>query len=1224
MYIRELELVGFKSFVTKTRLEFAPGLTAIIGPNGSGKSNLVDAMRWVLGEHNSRLLRANRMEEVIFNGTRRLKPLSRAEVSLTIDNSDAVLPLAYREVRLTRRLFRSGEAEYLLNQAPCRLKDIQQLLWDTGVGRQGFAIIAQGQVEDLLAATAEERRQLLEEVAGIVRYRHRRQEAEEKLAETKGHLLRLHDLMAELQTQLASLAHEVEVARRYRQLLEELQELEKQLAFWQLKNLARRREELAGRRAALEGELARLEEQSGCLEEAIEAGKRQQALLEEEREQARKAKQDLAAARHQIAVRLAGEGQRLTLLAEEQARLSREREECGRQREQVEEEMTRKEKERQQLAQERQRLETEHRAAREALAAAEAELKSAAQRRDQRQARLHDLWQAIVAAQNRLRALEGEWQAARARGQRLVTEEQRLTEEKATLSAALSEAEGRIKAKRAALEALEADLASFRERMAASRRQLAALEEAVERLRQTWQQEKNRLAVLKEWQQGFEGYQQAVRAVLRARGKLWADGSGIIGVVAELLQVPAELEAAIEAALGGALQYIVTQTENDAQRAIAYLKASGAGRATFLPLDAIRPRRLPVDRVVLTWNGVVGLAAELVQTSPACAPLLPHLLGDLLVVTRLEVALAIARRLGYRVRLVTLEGEVLQPGGALSGGSSRGRSGGLLARLREIGELTARVEAVGKELGTEQEAALALQAELAGYAEEERRLQERVWALRSALAAEEEQWQELGRRQRATVEHLAVVAHELTQWEQEFQALTAVRGEGESQLADLQQKLRDLTEAAQDPEDGYRHAEAKRAELVAALEKGREQLVLLERREEHLRGGLAGLKELSDRYRREEREKEARIQELAAELRALADTQQELEREMGRLEDAERKQQEQLAAVEQACAVLGTELREKEAALAALRAKKNALEKKHYQVQFEAAEEEMRWRAQLDRLQQLGWREEEGLPPLSIAEPELRERLALKEREKEELGAVDLGVLAEYQRLEERYAYFAQQAQDLEAARGSLNRVVTEVERLMEERLRAALEAVNGELLRVFPALFGGGKAWLASAGEGRLLDGGLELLVQLPGKRVPHLALLSGGERALTAIAVLFALVKVKGSPFCVLDEIDAALDEANVVRFARFLRDLAATKQFIVVSHRASTVEQADNVYGVTMEEEGVSRLVSLRLPRAKEHQPSRDNVGERERGSSLVVTGTVKAGAAEDEKQLHRASG
>lgn len=1184
MHIRELELSGFKSFVHKVRLEFTPGLTAIVGPNGSGKSNLVDAVRWVLGEQNSRLLRAEKMEEVIFNGTKRLKPLGRAEVSLTLDNSDGTLPLAYQEVRLTRRLYRSGEAEYLLNQAPCRLRDIQQLLWDTGVGKQGFAIIGQGEVEELLAASPEERRGLLEEVAGIVRYRHRRREAEQKLAETKGHLLRLRDIVAELEGQLAALEGEVALAKRYQALQEEITRLEKELGFWRFKGLEERRGELASRLDKLEAEMARLEAQAQGLQDELEAGKRELARLAEERETARNARQTAAAARQEAEVRREAKAQELRFLAAEQGRVAQEQHELTSRQEEIEEEISRYEAELDQIGRERQELEARTREVRAALVSAEEEVKNALRRREERRMELHNLWQRLLRAQQEMRALEAEWQETKARGQRLHTERQRLQEERERLARDLAAAEERVRAAAARLAEAEAVWAQAKEALAACRRDLAQLQEVMENRRQEWQRDKNRLAVLREWQQGYEGYNQAVRAVLTARRQLWPDDNGLIGVVAELLRVPPELETAMEAALGGALQYIVTKTEADAQRAIAYLKASGAGRATFLPLEAIQPRRLAADRAVLNWAGVVGVGAELVEAPRDCAAILPYLLGDLLVVTKLDLALGIAKRLGYRVRIVTLEGDLLHPGGSLTGGSSKGRGGRLLARLREIGELTAKVDAAFRELSALREQKMALEAKLAADEAGERKLQEEFWAARADLAKEEGERRELGRRLTGAEEHLAVVNLDLSQWEKDFQALTRRRQELEEHLSALQAAQETLARQEEEPDAGYREVEAKRARLLAALEEARNQQALLQQREERLRGSLSGLYELRANYQKQRTEQEGRLADLAERLKLVGAEQEELAREVERRKQEEEAIGRQLALVEASYRTAEAALRAKEQELAQLAARKRAVERNYQQASFEAGEVEASYKAQAEWLaQQYGWRRDQGLPPLSAGEEELRALLAARRQEKDQLGQVELGVLAEYNRLEERRRYLLGQAEDLEKAQASLNKAVAEVEKLMEERLAATLAAVNERLAQVFPALFGGGKAWLAPTGNGRLLDGGLEVMAQLPGKRLPNLALLSGGERALAAIAVLFALLQVKPSPFCLLDEIDASLDEANVGRFARFLRELAGRQQFIVVSHRPGTVEQADSVYGVTMEEEGVSRLVSLRLPRA-----------------------------------------
>ncbi|MCR4420724.1 MAG: chromosome segregation protein SMC [Clostridia bacterium] len=1179
MHIRELEVSGFKSFPHRVRLEFSPGLTAIIGPNGCGKSNLVDAIRWVLGEQNARTLRAERMEELIFGGNRRLRALGRAEVSLTLDNSDRRLPLDYGEVRITRRLFRSGEAEYLLNQVPCRMRDIQQMLWDTGVSRQGFAVIGQGQVEEFLAAAPEERRAFLEEVAGIVRYRHRKKEAGQKLAETQGHLGRLRDIMAELEAQLASMEGEVEAARKYQQVAEEIAALEKELRFSLLNSLRSQKARLLARSEELATELTGVRQLETRLGE--EKAHRQARLeaLERELELARTAWGEAAARRQEAELAVRAAAQELELLRREESRVRSRLMELEERIRGCETEILSARAELRRAEQARCELEDREAASMQELASIEARWAEAMRRREERRAAWHQKWLEFLELQNRLQAATEEWQLSYTQGQRAYGERDRLRKELEALDAEKREAGRRRSELQTRMEQLEGEREELRRQVRQEQEKLDRLREEAERVRNSWQDHRNRLALLREWQQGHEGYSQAVKALLSARGRLWPDHQGLIGVVAEIIRVPAELEAALEAALGGALQHLVTRTEADAQRAIAYLKATGAGRATFLPLESIRPRHLGVDRAVTKWAGVVGVGSELVEVAPDCEIVALHLLGDLLVVSRLDQALALARRLGYRVRLVTLEGELVHPGGSITGGHSRKRSGGLLSRLREAAELAARVEAEGRHFNSLREEVAAAEARLAKQQELEQEQQERLWRLKSELEGETRREQHLAERLREAAEKLAVTELELAQWEEDFRQLTSQRQQLEEKAAEFQPVV---AEGPSESEAFDGEAETRRQELLATAAELRGHLARARQEEERLRGRLLGLEETGEHLRREQEAEKAQLDRLCSQVAAG-------EEGLVRLQvlAKERAGEEEEHAL--GCARKESEVREARAALigieeriARTEERRLTIERQLDHLEAERREVEATWRAQVDWLaERHGWSEEQGLPQAVRREAEIKRLLASKQEERERLGAVDLAVLAEYRRLEERHRFLARQAADLESAQATLSRLVADVERLMEERLKNALETVNAQLQPVFSSLFGGGRAWLEPREPGRLLEGGLELAVQLPGKRLPNLALLSGGEKALASIAVLFALLLVKPSPFCLLDEIDASLDEANVTRFARFLRELASKQQFIVVSHRASTVEVADSVYGLTMEEEGVSKLLALRLP-------------------------------------------
>lgn len=1195
MYIRELELSGFKSFVNKTRLEFTPRLTAVIGPNGSGKSNLVDAMRWVLGEHNSRLLRASRMEEVIFNGSKHHKPLGRAEVSLTIDNSQGELPVAFREVRFSRRLFRSGEAEYSLNGAACRLRDIQRLLWDTGLGRQGFAIVGQGQVEEMLAASPEERRQFLEEAAGIVRHRNRRREAEQKLSETRGNLQRLSDIMADQASQLASLEREVSLARAYQELQQKISEAEKRIAFSRLRRLEARFRQLKDKLNQVEVRKAGVEAQVAELEAALTRKRCLAAELARERERLLSEQLHTTLARQEAQLRLEAALSEAGTVQAEIDRLAQDSRELEKRLELVDGEIASTSTELERMADRHYYLDEVYGKALDKLASAEAELRQAQELREKKQAALYDLMQEILDTQNRLRTLEAEWQASRARGQRLHAERERLREEMADLDLKLVPAAKRFSDAQEELQELEGAAKALSERLDEARRYSEHARQEVEQVRHSFKKHRDRLANLREWQEARESYSQGVKAVLAARSSLGAGENGILGVVAELITVPAKLETAIEAALGGALQNIVVASEDDAQRAIAYLKKGALGRATFLPLDAIRPRRLSIDRSILTWAGVLGIGSEIVGAREGCTALVPHLLGDLLIVTRLDLALAVARRLGHRTRIATLEGELLQPGGAVTGGSARNRRTGLLSRLREIGEL----EAVLKQETVELEAK---HSESEKWAEavvtgekEEKAAKEKLWAARTGLDRAETLLGDLTKKKSQLENRMAVVDDELARWENDFAAPTRERESVESWLKALLLHQDLLAKKEQTSPVDIQELEDRRAQLLAEVEESRRKLAEVEQREERIRGSLSGLEQVRNRYTAEQAQLDQRLEAAQARSTAVQAAVAEKQEEAERQRAAEEELNCRLADLDIPVAEAAQAIASLEKSVQQATSRMKGLERDLGQIRADLGSVVAEQKAQTLWLeQQFGWAETDGIPAELEGEETPQEQLDLWRLEAKGMEPVNLGVIQEYNHILERHQYYLRQAEDLRQAQSALNGVVVEVEKLMEDRLRNTLTAVNRELERIFPVLFGGGMGRLQPTSEGRLQDGGLEMEVQLPGKRVHSLSLLSGGERAMAALSLLFALLQVKPSPFCVLDEIDASLDEANVERFARFLRQTADRQQFIIISHRAGTVEQAECVYGVTMEEEGVSRLVSMRAHGSGENRTWNESAG------------------------------
>ena len=1177
MYLKRLELYGFKSFADRTRLEFAPGITAIVGPNGSGKSNLVDAVRWVLGEQSARQLRGSKMEDVIFAGTATRKGVGLAEVVLVLDNEDGALPIDYSEVTVARRVDRAGGSDYLLNGQRVRLRDVQELFYDTAIGREAYSVVGQGKIDEILSARDEDRRGLLEEAAGIVRFKVRKREALRRLEEAERRLERLGDILRELEDRLEGLTEQAKRAHLYRQWRDELVQLEARMLTAQAVAVQRRLDDHARRVEAVRAQVAaarrRLE---GA--EARREGLRAEARAREERLEAARAA--LADAERG----LEGVRTRLAVLEERAAHLEAQAEQLARQREERAAQRRAQAAAAEQAVRRHQALAAELAAARRAEEAARAALEAASREVEDAEARLLDARQAHLDALQELSRLRNEQLARQRERAQAAARAERLRERLAALEAEARRLAEEEASAAAALDRLAGEAAAAAHEEESARRALAAAQEEgreaareVQRLRQQLGEAASRLQVLEEMERDHEGFFAGVRAVLAGRDAGDPAYAGVIGAVAELIQVEPRLERAIEVALGPALQHLITRTAAEAEAAIEALKRARAGRATFLPLDTIRPAApAERDRHLDRQPGAVAWAIDAVRCDPALRPALANLLGRILIADDLPAARRLAAASGYRYRIVTLDGDVVHPGGAMTGGREgrRGEAAGLLARRRQVEALRERVRALRTAVAR---------------AEDRRRAADQA-AARAAAAVEEA-------RQRR---HRCAVAR--ARAEQQRQAVAQQRQRVAASAADVQAELEELALAATADEgpagEGVEAAEARvraAAEAVAKAEeavraaRARRDAAAAERAQAAARCESLGregrlLAEQAQRARETLAHLEADADRLEAEARRLAEERARLATERSRLEAAADQAtarvtacREALARLQEERGRLAAELDAVEGEAASARAELDRLVDGLRQLEVEAA----RLESERDRLV-ARLAEDYGIAELPAEAPpgweegqrrvqELRRRMAA-------LGEVNLAAVEEHERLCQRYAFLERQYDDLRRAREALQAVLAEMDREMERLFRVTYERLRVEFRQVFRDLFGGGHADLV-LGDGDVLEAGVQVVAQPPGKRLQHLSLLSGGERALTAIALLFALLRVKPTPFVLLDEIDAALDDRNVERFARYLRRFRGT-QFIVITHQKGTMAVADALYGVTMPESGVSRVVSVRL--------------------------------------------
>ncbi len=1193
--LKQLTLQGFKSFAEPTVLLFPGGITAIVGPNGSGKSNIADAVRWVLGEQRMSALRGRSGEDMIFAGSKRRARVGMARVELLFDNRDHWLPLDFDEVAIERRVYRDGRSEYRLNGSRLRLSDLRDLLDRAGLGRDAYFTIGQGLVDRILSLRPGERLSIFEQAAGIAPYRRRREEAIHRLEGTQRNLERVQDILAELEPRLHRLERQVKRLKEHAALEETLRERLRLWYGYRWGEALNALESARQKRSYLQGRVQRRTEAVEAIQQQIIEMRRRLSHLRTELTHVHHE----SSARHRAAER----AQRELAVAQERRRLLAERLEEGRANlvplesalaEQAETIVT--------LEEAVQRTEASLAEARRRLAQAQAEREAVEARRRSLLAAQAAAQSRALEARHRLADRQGRLQQTEAHLSRLEAERHDLEEEQTTLTEHLRTAQRAVEQARksveeevAAVEKAQIALDSLRqreieaqERLEASRRRLRELEAELDALT-------TRLALLERMEAEGEGLYSGVRAVLRAsqRGEL----HGLLGTVASLLAVPPRLERAIETALGGQVQSLVAEDWDAAQAAITYLKRTSTGRATFLPLDTLRPPKklkLPPG-----MDGVLGVAADLVEYDSSLEAAMRLLLGRVAIVETLTAARELHRRLQGSFQIVTLEGELLRSSGTLTGGHSRGRrSGSLLARQRELRRLpeqiAARQETLEQLQAAQREAQSALEALRREREETTRKLEkarrqhrERVAQLEADIARLDRWLQQrawLARRERGLMEEMHRLERRLHHLQEEVaEAETALR-EAEATLQSTIQALqaaeaedestRLLTEtqtevAVLEREAASQRAmlEARRAEhrrLTRQVEAERQRIAALEQEIATLDARLVHLQESYTEARAEAEEFAAHLPELEAAVAEAEATQERLEAERRRLQDGLHQEERRLATAE-------VELRRREDAIQSLR---REIEETLGLVVADLPD---------------GLSLQQPLPIATIVSPlpTVLELPAGLEREIRDLrtqlrrlGPINPTVEAEYTELAQRHTFLREQLADLQAASAHLRTIIAELDKMMESAFRTTFRAVASEFSRIFKRLFNGGAAKLETVRDEQGEVIGVEIVARPPGKRTSGLGMLSGGERTLTAVALLFALMRVSPTPFCILDEVDAMLDEANVGRFRTYLQELAKTTQFIVITHNRGTVEVAETIYGVSMGEDGVSQLLSLRL--------------------------------------------
>ncbi|MDO4305702.1 MAG: chromosome segregation protein SMC [Eubacteriales bacterium] len=1179
MYLKNIEVYGFKSFAQKINFEFHNGITGIVGPNGSGKSNVGDAVRWVLGEQSAKQLRGGNMQDVIFSGTETRKPLSFASVAITLDNCDHKLPVDYNEVTVTRRLYRSGESEYLINGSACRLKDINEMFYDTGIGKEGYSIIGQGQIDKILSGKPEERRELFDEAAGIVKFKRRKNTTIKKLEEERQNLVRVTDILSELTKQLGPLEKQSEAAKIYLAKRDVLRELDVNLFLVDHEYTGKILAELEEKNRVSQEELQETQE-------AFEKTKEEYEKLEEELDELGRKIDTLREEAQQNALQSQQYEGQISVL-EEQISSGQQSDQHYRSRmSAIEEELEKRVKSREDLEQEKSELRASMKEIRRKLKTEEEHLETIL-------AGVEECSRSVESGKNEIIELLNSRATTKGKAQRFDAMMEQMDIRKAEISQRILHLKTEEEELKSARAKAQTEYESISSMIRSMNDECVRLDGEVQKLQaelkkqnaqmeigQTaYHREESRLESLKNITERYDGYGNSIRRVMEQKERV----PGIRGVVADLIQVNKDYEIAIETALGGSIQNIVTDNEQTAKQMIEFLKKNRFGRATFLPLSSVSARGDFQQREVLRENGVIGVASELVSSAPEYAGLVKYLLGRVLVVDHIDHAISIARKYRHSLRMVTIEGESFSPGGSMTGGAFKNNSN-LLGRRREIEELEHSVKALKKDMDEMQKSI------------NDNRSRRNV--IRDAIA----EFQEKLRKQYVAQNTVKLNLEQFDEKEKEIQNSYAQiqrdRTELKHQVDELQEDnsyiAKELEESQRDEEELKTFIAAKQEELdELRLEEAAKQKEL-----EAIRLEEAALEQKGN-FGQEN------LDRLVSEMVSLEEEKESIHEMLLQGNEEMCKRQQAISELKNAI-ILCREKQEKDTALMekwqAQKEERNVRHKAFFEKRDELSghislldKECYRLKSQIEKLEdqresQINylWEEYEITPNSAqqYRKEELHDRQSMKKEiavikeEIRKLGSVNVNAIEDYKNLLERHTFLSGQYNDLVKAEETLESIIQELDEGMRRQFTEKFKDIQREFDKAFKELFGGGKGTLELADDEDVLEAGIRIISQPPGKKLQNMMQLSGGEKALTAIALLFAIQNLKPSPFCLLDEIEAALDDSNVGRFAGYLQKLTENTQFIIITHRRGTMNAADRLYGITMQEKGVSTLVSVDL--------------------------------------------
>ena len=1183
MYLKSLELQGFKSFPEKIKLDFNKGITAVVGPNGSGKSNIADAVRWVLGEKSAKSLRGNKMEDIIFNGTENRKPLSFAEVSMIMDNSDKKLNLDYPEVTVTRRVYRSGESDYLLNGTKCRAKDILELFMDTGVGKEGYSIIGQGRIDEILSNKSEDRRMLFEEAAGIVKYRTRSFEASNKLAKERENLVRVNDIIATLESQVGPLEVQAEKAKKFISLSNKLKTVEVNRFVIEADRF--------------ENDIKEVEKTISQLGSDVLREHRQEEVLQKKRTSL---KSDLSNVDLQYEENSNSIGEKRSQVEQKENDIKMCESEIQHFNENIE--RLNKNIDQNKKAIEDKKNESDALDAKIITKTLEIERKNKAY--EDKKSAYTDLETKVTESEEMFNRFNSDIRDKMNRSADISSEISKinarlsqLKERKSTVTEDISVLQGQLKEKEIALAVEEQKISRIDNEIEKISNNIKNDNVTVTELSgkindtkkkqldmtKSIQDKQSRLRILSELENSYEGYYGGVKAVLSQRDRKVSGFEGICGAVGELITLDKKYETAIEIALGGAVQNIVAKNENDVKKAISYLKTNNKGRATFLPMTAIKPKTMNNKGDIFKNTGVIGIAKELISYDAQYENIMSSLLERVIIVDTIDNGIALSKKTNYSYKIVTLDGELFNVGGSMTGGSISKRSTGIFSRGREIGELRENLKVLVSEyneLNSELDSMNNLIEESNKNLKSSNEMLQSLHINRTRSVAELTKSKEYVDDYKTRIEcsgsefeklELTISEDEkqIKQYENDLAAITA-------EINSVNEKIQEYQSKIQENRDIRESSIREINDLKLEINQINNEIYNFNYNKKRIETEVMELNTGTENFKSEISEYESQIDDKEKNKQSIFENAEQLKEEYTKFI----KMQEELINYKNE---VNKELDELEKSIQRQTETKNAIEKQlsRFEVRKEQLENERK------NLYNNMWEEYEityvvakNYEKLDMSSEDLvKEERNLKNQMKA-LGNVNMNAVEEYAEISEKYQFLIKNRDDIKQSEEKLIGIIEQLNVLMEEQFREQFKVISDNFAETFKEMFGGGEASLKLSNDQDILNCGIDIIVQPPGKTLQNMMLLSGGEKALTAISLLFAILKMKPSPFCILDEIEAALDDANVNRYADYLKNFVDDTQFIVITHRKGTMEAADILYGVTMQEKGVSKLVSVKF--------------------------------------------